>query len=302
MLVVIALLLFAAIFGGAFARGYFRGRGERKVFAQRGLEKARAAGAPSYAALVRDQMKAMILPTLWLTPASKACFSKLGGAPDLPAGFVWPLGDQGPRDFVAQLDLEEVRGADGPEWLPDKGRLYAFYDEERQGRADLVTITYSLEVVASPSGQPEPAFTERAVAFAPAMSLPSWDWLNVDPREFSGDYDEEAWSSLDRIEQRPTPSDAPEHRIGGYPTEIQSARLSIECEHLARGLPDPNYRHAIPPDIEASAKAWRLLLQIDSDAQLKMNWVDSGLLYLFIRESDARRGDFSQTVALCQFH
>jgi len=57
----------------------------------------------------------------------------------------WPAVDKAPRAFVAQLDLAEVRTAEGPEWLPAEGRLYAFYDPDGAGCADHVAILSSLD-------------------------------------------------------------------------------------------------------------------------------------------------------------
>jgi uncharacterized protein YwqG len=45
--------------------------------------------------------------------------------------------------------------------------------------------------------------------------------------------------------------------------------------------------------LEAGVKDWRLLLQIDSDDDARMMWGDSGRLYFWVREDEARRGDFS---------
>jgi uncharacterized protein YwqG len=76
--------------------------------------------------------------------------------------------------------------------------------------------------------------------------------------------------------------------------------MGLECEYLARGL-QPEYRDP-PPNILRASKTWRLLLQIDSDPALKMNWGDAGRLYVFIRQKHAEAGDFSKTVTLSQSH
>ncbi len=295
-------LFLVLILGASFARGVGERRAERQTWAAKGREKALAAGASSYAALVRSRMKDMVLPTLWLAPATTPGASRLGGTSDLPAGADWPMGEKRPREFLALIDLAEIRTAGGPSWLPAAGRIHAFYDGERQGCADLVKLIYTDEPSARERFQPRVPYPERFLSFLPAQSLPSLDWLNVDPREIADDPDEAAWAPFAEIERRPVPRDAPEHRIGGYPSEIQPARMPLECEHLARGLDPPNYRAQTDPAIERAATTWRLLLQIDSDDELKMNWVDGGRLYIFIREDDARGGDFAKTVTLSQFY
>jgi hypothetical protein len=298
----IGFLVVAVLLLGAGARGYFAGRAEAKDWARRGREKAVAAGAPSYASLVRAQVLAAVRPTWWLAPASGPVFSKVGGTPDLPANFDWPTTEEGDRDFVAQLDLAELKAAQGPDWLPAEGRLYAFYCE-RLGCGDLVQLIYSRDPVAEGARDGRRAsYAERHVQFLAAKSLPSSDWLGVDPRELGDDDDPAGWMALVDLQRPPTPSGAPEHRIGGYPSEIQSAQLAVECEHLARGLPDPDYRKPIDPEVAKAAESWRLLLQIDSDDDLGMNWVDGGRLYVFVREADARAGDFSKAISVAQFY
>jgi len=96
------------------------------------------------------------------------------------------------------------------------------------------------------------------------------------------------------------PSDDVQHRVGGYPNEIQDAQMALICEHAFRGLPDPVYQLDVTPELERAADEWRLLIQIDSDPALKMNWGDGGRLYTFIRKTDARAGDFTKTVAIWQ--
>lgn len=50
--------------------------------------------------------------------------SKLCGVPDLPRGQAWPEHDQGPCEFIAQIDLADVGGADAG--LPGDGLLSVF--------------------------------------------------------------------------------------------------------------------------------------------------------------------------------
>jgi len=64
----------------------------------------------------------------------------------------------------------------------------------------------------------------------------------------------------------------------------------------------PRRGEEVPDSLRRAAREWRLLLQIDSDPALGMNWADGGCLYIFIRARDAKRGDFSKTVTILQSH
>ena len=252
---------------------------------------------PTSARRLRARMKRLEVPTLLLVPAKQPGFSKLGGDPELPPEINWPEGRAGPRSFVAQIDLGAFRDHGGPEWLPQTGRLYAFIDDQAFGFLDLVKLIYTTGASGAPSrGYAKWRFPERRVAFETYTSVPSMDWLGVDVRDIEAD-DEE----LDELADAP---DAPfgdelQHRIGGYPSEIQDERMAISCELLRRGLPE--YGEAeITPAIARASKQWRLLLQVDSDPALEMNWGDGGRLYVFIREKHALARDFSQTVTISQ--
>jgi hypothetical protein len=244
--------------------------------------------------------KAMAAPTLLMTPATSEGFSKLGGDPELPSGVNWPLGPEGPLGFLAQVDLTATRHAGGPDWLPSEGAIYVFYDD-RFGMRDQIRIVFSA-IEAGPPIKP-PANQrrgwrrpERRVGFSLHTSVPSLDWLGEDVRKIDlSDGDLDGLSNLPGVEL----GDGPHHRLGGYPMEIQEEQLPVYAECEARSL---EYRaNALtPPDIEQAAADWRLLIQIDSDSALKMNWGDGGQFYVLIREQDARAGDFSQTVTLSQ--
>ena len=289
---VATLILLAAIFPKAFRRSLLSWFGEppppRAVALRSDIE-----------ALMAD-IQRQLRPTFLMVPAESPGFSKLGGDPELPSGASWPDGFDRPRAFLAQIDLAELPDAAAIDWLPPQGRLYAFYDAEAHGEPDVVRIIHSLE----PPGASVPApprvqarYAQRRIGFHRLSSAPSLDWLGLDVVDLG--LDEDALDALHLIATAPPPDDV-QHRIGGYPNEIQTECMWLACEHLARNLPEPQWRAEIPPALERAAKAWRLLLQIDSDPGLKMNFGDGGRLYVFIREQDARRADFSQTVSLWQ--
>jgi hypothetical protein len=245
------------------------------------------------------RMKTMAAPTLLMKTAASG-FSKLGGDPELPRGMDWPIGPDGALAFLAQVDLEAARDAGGPDWLPGKGALYVFCDE-RFGMRDQIRIVFSTTEAGPPCEPPANQKRgrrrpERRVGFSAHPSLPSLDWLGEDVREIDLSEDDlEELSDLPGIEL----GDAPHHRLGGYPVEIQEEQLPIYAECEARSL---EYRAStpVPSAIEQAAADWRMLIQIDSDPELEMNWGDGGQFYVLIREQDARARDFSQTVTLSQ--
>src|SRR6185312_17215080 len=218
------------------------------------------AGPSESYSTVAGRMRRLAKPTLLLAPTKDAPFSKLGGEPEMPPGVEWPMGLKTPQGFLVQLDLAEVHSADGPDWLPPEGHIYAFYDSEAGGLADQVSVVFDAALpgpaVTPPSALPgKLRFPERRVRFLPFMSMPSLDWLGVDV----GDLD----VSRSELDQLASMADEPfgdelQHRIGGYPSEIQEAQMALECEHLARGLSDPVWGAEAPPAIARASKEWQL--------------------------------------------
>lgn len=249
---------------------------------------------------LRARMRRMARPTLLLVPAKSAGFSKVGGLPELPSGQHWPRGEKDPLAFVAQIDIAPFRAHGGFDWLPAAGRFYLFFDDWLNGAAGCGKVIYSTEPpgpeIAAPLELPRNRrFLERRVGFMRFTSLPSWDWLDEDWPGANID-----WKGFDLLEQTYA-GDEIEHRIGGYPSELQGGQMQIECEYLYRGR-TRRHDEAVPDAIRRASRQWRLLLQIDSDPALGMEWWDSGRLYIFVRKRDARRGDFSKTVTITQSH
>jgi hypothetical protein len=245
-----------------------------------------------------QRMRRLARPALRLIEGEPSSFSKLGGAPDLTDDLKWPEGDGASRVFVGQIDLAEVQEQRALDWLPQEGRLYAFYDGERNGAPDLVRMLFG-EGPVSPSSPPQQhsarPIKERRVAFRAFRSYPSLDWLEIGP-----DFDDSALAALSQDDVFEDDTQAL-HWLGGYPLEVQGGQLQIQCEFLHRGL-TPRRGEPVPESLRRAAREWRLLLQIDSDPKLGMNWADGGCLYIFIRARDAKRGDFSKTVTILQSH
>lgn len=247
---------------------------------------------------LRARLKRLARPTLLLFPARSPGFSKLGGHPELPPDVPWPIGEDGPLTFVAQLDLGAFQPYGEFAWLPRAGSLFFFFDDARNGDPNCGVLLFSRGAPGAPQSPPvEPPkhrrFAERRVGFMKLRSFPSPDWLNQD----LGAVDWESWDFAREADF----GDEIEHRLGGYPSEIQGGQMALECECLRRGR-TLDYRDPVPAAVRHAARQWRLLLQIDSDPALGMNWWDDGRIYVFVRARDAKRGDFSRTVTITQTH
>lgn len=253
-------------------------------------------------------MKRAARKALLAVPAERPATSRLGGSPDLPAGFIWPDHLGRPLCFVAQLDLAEVRAADGPEWLPAHGLLYFFLalDEAPYGEQENAESTWRVLHHAAGTAverREAPAsvtavWDERPVGFTATMSYPSLEWLGVEGADIDVSDHE-----LDELADLPSSmlGDGAKHFVGGYPDELQDASLNLICSLAAAGL-DPSADHSdeVMQRAWRNARGWRLLLQIDYDDKLRMRWPGSGRFYFMIRERYALKADFSKVRLLNQ--
>ncbi|MDO8377675.1 YwqG family protein [Phenylobacterium sp.] len=237
-------------------------------------------------------LKAQARPCLRLVPGGDGR-SRLGGTPEMAGA--WPRYDGRPHSCVAQLDLSEVRAAGGPEWLPAEGRLLFFYELEHgswgldvkdAGSAVVIHETGSPIAATEPDDLPDDAkLLAYPIAFAPGASYPSEERVAIDWSRL----DAASTEALERALMDLAPA-APAHQIGGYPFPVQSDGMEAECQNLARRLGQG----------ESHTADWRLLLQLDTDEEAGVMWYDVGSLYFWIREQDARAGDFSKVWTILQ--
>lgn len=235
----------------------------------------------------------------------RAGASRFGGAPDLPADFVWPVHEGRPLAFLAQLDLATLPAVEGSD-LPTRGSLAFFYEVESmkwgfapedRGCAHVAWLDGNPLVVTEPP-RGCARFASCALAPAPSLDLPHLEDALLAPiaqqlpDERRDDYGELA-SSLYRM---------PYHHLVGHPQIVQRD-MRVECELVTRGI---DAGGAVDPEVmaacEPAARDWELLLQLDSDEDGPgWMWGDLGRIYFWIRRQDlaARRFDRVWLILQC---
>lgn len=274
------------------------------------LEYADELGLSAHA----DGLVGLCVASLRLEPKKKSKLkSRIGGLPDAPAGFEWPMSSTGePLSFVAQIDLAEVRAGGLPSatLLPERGLLSFFHGYEpgpgdgRVGNAGRALLFDSASPLVPARAPDHPAWTlvpRTPIGLAlqteemPPLESPFYALLLAD----SGAPDEDLFSRAPEVfadfvatygsSGVRDEGERPVHRLLGYADPLQfDVYLSTEG----------NSSKAAPASWSSlehhrAAARWRLLLQIDSDPARKMLFGDNGVLAFMIREDDlaARRFD-----------
>ena len=245
--------------------------------------------------------------------------SKLGGAPDLPADFVWPVGPEGSLSFVAQINLQDARSQDPTALLPESGLLSFFYQDRFNSPAPVKLWTLwdwhvafvdddpaALQRLTPPGDltevhmvyKPCPLGFEPDITIPDPFSLPANQHLGLDYealKEAGRDDLIDRYCSLTDSLLDSAPNGII-HRMLGYPDLIQSYILT-EVEDFARNRTDLVEHYA--PQLDADLE-WILLLQIDSEYQADMMWGDVGRLYFFISAQDLAARHFDHVICTMQ--
>ena len=257
---------------------------------------------------LQPDIERMMLPSLRLTgtPATgtlSAGTSRLGGVPDLPVGFTWPVWKSSPMSFLAQLRLEELAALSPASLLPKSGMLSFFYDaaQETYGadpadRGGWLVAYFGGDpggwlVSAFPAALPaEARFSACTLQFSiedslpssPAQHLPAPGWSEAEVeayQQFLFDYP--------GAEERARPH----HRMFGHPDQLQDD-MQLQCALYANGFADLNDPKAAPA--LSQKEDWLLLLQVDSDDQAGMQWASAGRLYFWIESGALQAGQFER--------
>lgn len=239
--------------------------------------------------------------------------SRIGGGPDLPAGFHWPTHKGRPLDFMLQINLADLQGLQSGLDLPAQGLLSFFYDAQEQpwgydpadrdGHQIVLLDAGNLQRL--PAADAELALPPAGLAFHQAWSL---------PHPFSGDgqrmaqalqaegvawvedeVDEDYYELVETVADHGAPSAGDRHALGGYSHNVQGD-MQLEAQLVSHGLYCGNqagYQDQRRAALEVGSQEWTLLLQLDSDDEAM--WGDSGMLYWWIRRSDLAARDLSRT-------
>lgn len=255
----------------------------------------------------------------WLTAppetSSKGPRSKLGGHPDLPGRFEWPVASGRPIDFLLQLNLSELRNMEMARLLPRSGVLTFFYDLEAEPWGYRLADKSRFKVVHFPETstfverkRPDgeaPCLDERCLDFFPRISVPhlrsqAGDLLEL--RSQMSDWELERYAKFaSEYERRQGPplSDTNHHFLG-YSENIQND-MQIQAQLVTNGITDGgNMADPGRAELEAGAADWVLLLQMDSDPSANLNWGDEGMLYFWIPRQDLRDRKFDRVWAVLQ--
>lgn len=228
--------------------------------------------------------------------------SRVGGAPDLPPGTLWPTKQGAPLSFVAQIRLEEARPFDAAGLLPAAGLLSFFYDANQEtygtdpaDRAGFQVHLYSgdhagLQRQPFPDALPAAArFHPCGVTFAadltfaqsPPLELPGLAWTPAQQQAY-----ESAVASV--AGQQPQTRT----QLLGFPFTLQDD-MRAECQLASHGVSMENAAtDARSAQLSADANNWQLLLQLDSEPVAGMRWGDAGILYYWIERDALRSGSF----------
>jgi uncharacterized protein YwqG len=251
---------------------------------------------------VLDKAQGLAKPGLHLAHSEAAGFSWMGGLPSVASGFEWPAWSGQPLTFVAQIDLGEVARELSQPWLPKSGQLYFFvhvsedmaggYDPDDAGAWRIMHTNAdraALVPAALPPGLEEQSLFPKAnIRFHPIDTVPTEE-------RFMGQWDltNEEFEALMDAREAPFRGQ-PHHQMFGYPDPEQDDGMELEAQLITNGVTSFDRRDPRINELAPGADQWRLLLQIDTDDGLNMHWEDGGLLYFWIREQDAVKGDFSR--------
>lgn len=263
---------------------------------------------------MNEHIKNLGKACLRILPSPGETNSFLGGLPSVSETIEWPIKNNQPLAFVAQLDLKEINQDKQIDWLPACGRLLFFYDMDDypwgfdpadkggwaviydNGSNDLFELK-APENIADESRIPN----KKYVKSEPFMSYPSAERLDLEAVGISEDDDAEYDRYIEFVEHNYEPN--PFHQMSGYPFPMQGDLMEKECQLVSGGVncgSSMGYKTRKAQELMKEKNDWVLLFQFDSDDDIDVMWGDAGMLYFWVKESEARKNIFSNAWLVSQ--
>lgn len=234
--------------------------------------------------------------------------SRVGGYPDVPDNFNWPLTKTGEKmTFIAQLNLKEIGIKDEIGLLPKKGMLYFFmgidepaYDIEHKvifSEEENLKFTKpeSLTVLEE---EFELSFNPYKIKGISYPEIPNYAYLDCDEVEDTDSYYELQENLLFSFKNYIG-------KIFGYPvgqhddSELEAALKIIANERYSYTRKDKEKLiSALDGDEKKADKEVEdmlMLLEIDTDYNVGFQWWDAGVIHFFIRKEDLINRNFNNT-------
>ncbi len=238
--------------------------------------------------------------------------TKMGGNPDLPPDFQWYNYNDLPLTFIGQFRLSDLAPYDINYELPQSGMLYFFYEAaelpltyegyHKGGHRILympdekIPLIRHIHPVKGSKTIPITAQPACQVSLSSGVTFPHHE----EAREFllsklSEQEENQYWDMLRGMRSRFN------HYLLGTPDEVQGdmrTRCQLEFSNLKWESSSEDQRNTAIK----LARDWQLLLQVDSDeTNLNIMWVDSGMLYFWIKKQDLQNKNFNNTWAVVEF-
>jgi uncharacterized protein YwqG len=130
---------------------------------------------------------------------------------------------------------------------------------------------------------------ELTLSAQPPLEVPDLAWSDHDQEAFDKIFEQFTTAANDSTQLH--------HRLFGFPDTIQDD-MREQCQTITQGIVDPN-----DPRYAEAAKGyrdWHLLLQVDSDERIGMQWSSSGMLYYWMTWADLQAHRFDTTWLILQ--
>jgi hypothetical protein len=192
---------------------------------------AQSLEASGLARIAKD-IEALAMPAIFLIPGdpSESPCSRLGGHPNLPSEFDWPIWQGEALPFVAQLDLAAIPQIDGLR-LPRYGSLFFFYQGGLWAGGFRPEDAGSARVIFAPSSLIEHPLRMLPKGLANEMrfngislksesgrvTLPDGQDQGLERLTLTPEERKHYWGFLEVWNRQ----ELPLHRIGGHPQPVQ---------------------------------------------------------------------------------